>query len=60
MILSWTTETIKVLGSTEYKITKNNNGENAPHLGITDVILVCCNIANNRYKKKSRVLLVNH
>ena len=27
-----TTETIKLLGSTENKITKDKNGENVPHL----------------------------
>ena len=33
-------ETIKLLGSTKSKITKDENGENVPHLGITEVILV--------------------
>ena len=32
-----TPETIKLLGSTENKITKNKNGENVPHLEITEV-----------------------
>ena len=31
-----TTETMKLLGSTENKITKNKNGENIPHLDITE------------------------
>ena len=30
---------MKLLGSTENKITKNKNGENVPHLEITDVEL---------------------
>ena len=30
-----TSETMKLLGSTENKITKNKNGENVPHLEIT-------------------------
>ena len=35
-----TPETMKLLGSTENKITKDKNGENVPHLKITEVVLV--------------------
>ena len=49
-------ETMKLLGSTENKITKDKNGENVPHLEITEVVLVHCNIANNDYQQNSRVL----
>ena len=42
-----TPETMKLLGSTENKITKDKNGENVPHLQITEVVLVHCNIVNN-------------
>ena len=35
-----TPETMKLLGNTENKITKNKNGENVPHLEITKVVLV--------------------
>ena len=45
-----------LLGSTENKITKYKNGENIPHLEITEVVLVHCNIVNNDYKQDSRVL----
>ena len=38
---------MKLLWSTKNKITKNKNGENAPHLEITEVVLVHCNIVNN-------------
>ena len=38
---------MKLLGSTEDKITKNKNCENAPHLEITEVALVHCNIMVN-------------
>ena len=38
---------MKLLGSTKNKITKNKNGENVPHLEITDVVLVQCDIVNN-------------
>ena len=44
-----TPETMKLLGSTENKITKGKNGENVPHLEITEVLLVHCNIFNNDY-----------
>ena len=42
-----TAETMKLLGRTENKITKDKSGENVPHLEITEVILVCCNIVTN-------------
>ena len=45
---------MKLLGRTENK-TKNKNGENVPHLEITEVVLVHCNIAND-YQQDSRVL----
>ena len=38
-----TKETMKLLGSTENKVTKDKNGENVPHLEITEVVLVHCN-----------------
>ena len=51
-----THETMKLLGSTENKIAKDKNGENVPHLEITEVVLVHCNIVNNDYQQDSRVL----
>ena len=45
-----------LFGSTENKITKDKNGENVPHLEITEVVLVHCNIVNNDYQQNSRVL----
>ena len=42
-------ETIKLLGRTKSKITKDENGENVPQLEITKVILVHCNIVSNDY-----------
>ena len=47
---------MKLLGSTKSKITKDENGENVPHLEITEVVLVFCNIVNNDYQQDSRVL----
>ena len=49
-------ETMKLFGSTKNKITKGKNGENVPHLEITEVVLVYCNIVNNDYQQDSRVL----
>ena len=34
----------------------NKNGENVPHLEITEVVLVYCNIVDNDYQQDSRVL----
>ena len=48
-------ETINLLGSTINKITKDENGENVPHLEIK-VVLIHCNIVNNDYQQDSRVL----
>ena len=52
----WTPETMKLLGNTKNKITKDKNRENVPHLGIIEVVLVHCNIVNNDYQQGSRVL----
>ena len=51
-----TSETMKLLGSTKNKTTKDKNSENVPHLQITEVVLVHCNIVNNDYQQDSRVL----
>ena len=51
-----TPETMKLLGSTKNKITKDKNGENVPHLEITEAVLVHCNIVNNDYQQDSRIL----
>ena len=49
-------ETVKLLGSTKINITKDKNVENAPHLEITELVLVHCNIVNNEYQQDLRVL----
>ena len=51
-----TPETMKLLGSTKNKITRDKNGENVPHLEIAEVVLVHCDIVNNGYQQDSRVL----
>ena len=42
---------MKLLGSTKSKITKDDSGENVPHLEITEVVLIHRNIVNNNYNK---------
>ena len=44
-------ETMKLLGRSENKITKDKNGENVPPLEITEVVLVHCDIVNNDYQQ---------
>ena len=51
-----TPETMKLLGSTENKITKDKNGQNASHFENTAVVLVQFSIFNNDYQQDSRVL----
>ena len=40
---------MKLLGNTGDEIIKDKNGENLPHLEVTEVVLVHCNIVNNDY-----------
>ena len=47
---------MKSLGRTLSKITKDKNGKNVPHLEITEVVLMHCNIVNNNYQHDSTVL----
>ena len=51
-----TPETMKLLGSTESKITKYKNCENVPHLEIFELVLILCNLVNNNYQQNSRIL----
>ena len=46
-------ETMKLFGSNKSKIIKDKNCENLPHLEITEVVLVHCNIINNDYQQDS-------
>ena len=45
---------MKLLGSTESKTTKDKNGKNVPHLEITELVLVHCNLVNNDYVLNKR------
>ena len=49
---------MKLVGSTESTITGEQNGENVPHLEIVELLLVYCNIVNNNYQQKSRILYI--
>ena len=40
---------MKLLGSTESKITGEKNGETVPHLDVVELGLIHCNIVNNNY-----------
>ena len=51
-----TPETVKLLGSTKNRTSKNQNCENVSHLEITEVVLIHCDIANSDYQHESRVL----
>ena len=47
---------MKLLGSTESKITEDKNDENVPHLEVVELVLVHCNLVNNDYQQNSRIL----
>ena len=47
---------MKMLESTENKITKDKNGENVLHFEITEVVLVHCDIVNIDYQQDSGFL----
>ena len=51
-----TPDTMKLLGRTESKITKDKNDENVPHLEVVELVLVHCNLVNNDYQQDSRIL----
>ena len=48
-----TPETMKLLGTTKSEITKDENGENKPHLEITESVSVHRNIVNNDCQQDS-------
>ena len=47
---------MKFLGSTVIKITKDKNDENVPHLEVVELVLVHCKLVNNDYQHDSRIL----
>ena len=52
-----TRETMKSLGSTKNKITKDKNDENVSYIEITEVVLVHWDIVNNNYQQDSESLV---
>ena len=44
-----TPETMKLLRSSKNEKNEDKNGENVPHLEITEVVLVHCDLVNNDY-----------
>ena len=44
-------EKMKLVKSTKSKINKGKNGENVPHLEISELVLIHCNIVNNDYQQ---------
>ena len=48
---------IKLLASTKSKITKDENGENVPHLEITKVVLINCNVFKNNCQQYSKIYI---
>ena len=53
-----TPKTMKLLGSTKRKITKNENRENKPGLGNTEVVLIHHQVVNNRYQQNLKSIKV--
>ena len=49
---------MKLLGSTESKITKDKKSENVPHLEINELGLVHCSLVNNDYEPDLRILYI--
>ena len=47
---------MKLLRSTESKITKDKNSEQVPHLEVVELVIVHCNVINNNYQRDSRIL----
>ena len=44
-------EKMKLVRSTKSKINKGKNGENVPHLEISELVSIHCNIVNNDYQQ---------
>ena len=42
---------MKLVKSTKSKINKGKNGENVPHLEISELVSIHCNIVNNDYQQ---------
>ena len=47
---------MKLLRSTEAKISKDRHCENVSHLEVVELVLVHCNLVNNDYQQDLRIL----
>ena len=50
---------MQLLGSSKKVIDKNKNGEIVPRLETVEVVLVHCNLVNNKYQQASKVLFTS-
>ena len=50
-------ETVKLLGSTQKVVHQDKDGKDVPKLESVEVVLVHCNLVNNNYQQASKVLL---
>ena len=50
-------ETMKLLGRTKSKITKDETGENVSYLEIAEVESIHCNVVNNSYQQNSHLFI---
>ena len=49
-------QTMKLLGGSKKKITKDKNGKNVSRLKVTEVVLAHCNLVDNAYQNDSTAL----
>lgn len=56
ILTPWHHKNMKVLGNAEEKLVKGKNGKNVSQLENIVVVLVQCNIVNNKYQRDSRVV----
>ena len=54
-----TSKTMKLLRRNKNKITQDEDGDNLPHVEITEVVLVHCKVVKNDYQHNSRVLCIH-
>ena len=47
---------MKLIGCTKLLKDKTKHGENVPILEVVEVVLVQCNLVDNKYQQKSKVL----
>ena len=47
---------MRLIASTESKISKDKNRENVPQLEVVELVLVHCNLVNNDYPQDSETL----